>query len=202
MYALQALGALTLLALAVAAFTPAPNAAVRRLAAPPALEQADAIVVLGSSVRAGGDLTDSSLRRLLHGVSLYHRGLAPVLVVSGPVNRVGVVEARVRAALAGALGVPAGAIVTVERALTTQEEAREVAAALRSRAARRVLVVSNSLHLVRSVGVFEHAGFVALAAPAAEISDTDDTPEQRLELTRHVLRELLARLYYRAAGYY
>ena len=196
------LGAVTLLALVLAAFTPLPNVALRRFSAAPRLEGADAIVVLGSGVRPGGDLTDASLRRLLHGLALYHRGLAPLLVVSGPVNRAGIVEARVRAELAGTLGVPASAIVTVERALTTREEARDVAAVLRPRGARRVLVVSNGLHLVRAVGVFEHAGFVVFPAPAAELTDTDERPEDRLNLTRHVMKEVLARMYYRAEGYY
>jgi uncharacterized SAM-binding protein YcdF (DUF218 family) len=108
----------------------------------------------------------------------------------------------VRAELAHTLGVPASAIVIVESALTTQEEARDVAAALQPRGARRVLLVSDGLHLVRGVGVFEHVGFAALAAPAAELSDTDEKPEDRLQLTRYVLREVLARVYYRAAGYY
>jgi uncharacterized SAM-binding protein YcdF (DUF218 family) len=196
------LGAVTLLALVLAAFTPLPNVALRRFGAAPRLERADAIVVLGSGVRPAGDLTDASLRRLLHGLALYHRGLAPLLVVSGPVNRAGIVEARVRAELARTLGVPASAIVTVEGALTTQEEGRDVATALRPRGARRVLVVSDALHLVRAVGVFERAGFVAFAAPSDEMSDTDEKPEDRVQLTRHVMREVLARVYYRAAGYY
>lgn len=200
--ATQLLGAVTLLAFFLAAFTPLPNVALRRLSAPPRLERADAIVVLGSSVRSGGDLSDPSLRRLLYGLELYHRGLAPLLVIAGAANRAGVVEARVRADLARTLGVPAAAIVTAERARTTQQEARDVAEALRPRGARRVLVVSNPLHLVRSVGVFEEVGFVALAAPAAEISDTDEKPEERLQLVRHILKEVLARVYYRAAGYY
>jgi uncharacterized SAM-binding protein YcdF (DUF218 family) len=199
--AIRLLGAVTLLALLLAAFTPLPNVALRGLATPPRVEQADAIVVLGSGVRPEGELTNASLRRLLHGLALYHRGLAPLLVVSGPVNRAGIVEARVRAELAHTLGVPAPAIVIVERALTTQEEAREVAAVLRPRGVRRVLLVSNGLHLVRSVGVFEHAGFATFAAPAAELP-TDERPEDRLQLTRDVLREVLARVYYRAAGYY
>jgi uncharacterized SAM-binding protein YcdF (DUF218 family) len=200
--ATRVLGAVALLALLLAAFTPLPNLALRMLAAPPRVERADAIVVLGGGVRPGGELTDGSLRRLLHGLALYHRGLAPLLVVSGPVNPAGIVEARVRAELAQTLGVPASAIVTVERALTTQEEAREIAASLQPRGARRVLLVSDGLHLVRGVGVFEHAGFVVLAAPAAELVDTDEKPEDRLQLSRHVLREVLARVYYRAAGYY
>ena len=200
--AIRLLGATTVCVLLAAAFTPLPNLALRRLGAPPAVEAADAIVVLGSGVHAGGELTDSSLRRLLYGVALYHRGLAPLLVVSGPANRVGVVEARVRSEMARTLRVPPSAIVAIETALTTQEEARDVAAALRPRNVRRVLIVSNSLHLVRSVGVFEEAGFVALAAPSTEVSDTDERPEGRLLMLRQVAKEVLARFYYRVAGYY
>src|SRR5688572_11265366 len=164
--ATRLLGGITVCMVLVAAFTPLPNLALRRLGASPAAQDADAIVVLGSGVHAGGELTDASLRRLLHGVALYHRGRAPLLVVSGPANRAGVVEARVRAQMARALAIPASAIVVVETALTTQEEARDVAVALRARRVRRVLVVTNPLHLVRSLGVFEDAGFVALAAPS------------------------------------
>jgi uncharacterized SAM-binding protein YcdF (DUF218 family) len=200
--ATRVLGATAVGVLLVAAFTPLPNLALRRLGASPAVERADAIVVLGSGVHAGGELSDASLRRLLHGVALYHRGRAPLLVVSGPANRAGVVEARVRSDMARTLAVPASAIVIVETALTTQEEARDVAVALRSRHVQRVLVVSNRLHLVRSLGVFEEAGFVALAAPSAEISDTDERPEARLQLMRHVAKEVLARVYYRVAGFY
>jgi uncharacterized SAM-binding protein YcdF (DUF218 family) len=200
--ATRLLGAVTVCGVILAAFTPLPNLALRRLGAPARVEPADAIVVLGSGVRAGGELADSSLRRLLHGVALFHRGLAPLLVVSGPPNRAGIVEARVRADMARTLGVPASAIVMVDTALTTQEEARHVAAALRARQARRVLVVSNSLHLVRGVGVFERAGFIALAAPAAEISATDEKPEDRLRLLRQVMKEVVGRLYYHVAGYY
>lgn len=200
--AARLLGTIAVCGLFVAAFTPLPNLALRRLGASAAMEAADAIVVLGSGVHAGGELTDASLRRLLHGVALYHQRRAPLLVVSGPANRAGVVEARVRADMARALAVPASAIVTIETALTTQEEARDVAAALRPRHVRRVLVVSNRLHLVRSLGVFDEAGFIALAAPSAEVSETDERPEARLQLTRQVAKEVLARVYYRVAGYY
>jgi uncharacterized SAM-binding protein YcdF (DUF218 family) len=199
---LRGVGGVTLLAVIVAAFTPAPNAVVRALGARTRMERADAIVVLGSGVRAGGDLTGSSLRRMMHAVVLYRRGLAPLLVLSGPANSVGIVESHVRDELARALGIPAAAIVIADRARTTQEEARETAAMLAPRGVRRVLIVSDSLHLVRSVGVFERAGLVVFTAAIDDPSSTDDKPEARLELTRAALREVLARLYYRTARYY
>lgn len=199
---LRGVGGVTLLAVLFAAFTPAPNAAVRALGARTQMERADAIVVLGSGVRAGGDLTGTSLRRMMHAVVLYRRGLAPLLVLSGPANAVGIVESHVRDELARALGIPASAIVIADRARTTQEEAQETAAMLAPRGVRRVLVVSDSLHLVRSVGVFERAGLAVFTAPIDDPSSTDDKPEDRLELTRAALREVLARLYYRTARYY
>jgi uncharacterized SAM-binding protein YcdF (DUF218 family) len=199
---LRVVGGITLVAIVLLAFTPLPNVAARTLGAPARLEAADAIVVLGSGVRPGGELTDASLRRALYGVVLYRRGLAPVIVLSGPANRAGIVEARVRADLARTLGVPATAIVTLEEARTTREEARDTAAVLRPRGLLRVLVVSDSLHLVRGVGVFEQAGFVALAAPVDEVFQSDDKPEDRLQLARNALREVVARVYYRLARYY
>jgi hypothetical protein len=57
----------------------------RWLSKPPHLEFADAIVVLGAEgVRGNGTLSDASLRRALHGVDLYRRGLAKTIVFTGP----------------------------------------------------------------------------------------------------------------------
>src|SRR6516225_5243286 len=81
--ALRWIGVTVTLAMIVSAFTPLWNAAGRRLAVKPVLEPADAIVVLGGGVR-GGELGAESLRRTIYGIELYKRGLAPILVFSGP----------------------------------------------------------------------------------------------------------------------
>jgi uncharacterized SAM-binding protein YcdF (DUF218 family) len=107
-------------------------------------------------------------------------------------------EASVRAALARELGVPTPAIVTLAT-WTTREEAERAREALAPRGVRRVLLVTDSDHLLRAGGVFERAGFDVLPAPA-DGSPHDSTPENRLYLARDVAEELVARALYRLSG--
>lgn len=183
------------------AFSPLPNVLSQRLATPPRLEPADAIVVLGGGIRPDGTLSNPSLRRALHGVTLYRTGLAPLLVFLGAPRDDQPEEANARARLARSLGLPAGAILEVTGAWTTREEAAHVRARLAARGIHRILLVTDSQHMARAEPLFERAGFEVLPAPADEVSDSEDAPEARLKLMRRVLEEILARLYYRAAGY-
>src|SRR5437867_2504813 len=109
--------------LAVTLFTPFWNAAGERLAVQAPLRPADAIVVLGAGV-GGGALIDESLRRALYGMQLYKRGMAPIIVFSGPAEQrqPGVSEAEIRKDIAEEMGIPHDRIITVSRVLTTLEE--------------------------------------------------------------------------------
>jgi hypothetical protein len=51
------------------------------------------------------------------------------------------------------------------------------------------------------VPLFERVGFEVLPAPADSVSSVTRSPEARLRLLRHLSQELMARLYYRLAGY-
>ena len=183
------------------AFTPLPNLLSRRLGTPPRLEPAEAIVILGAGVEPDGVLSDSSIRWALHGMVLYRKGFAPLLLFSGPGYGEGAAEAEVRAEMARALGILPEAILTESEAQTTREEAVKSGALLRGRGIRRILVVTGPHHMARAQRLFEQAGFEVLAAPTDEISSGVSNPEGRLRLMRRILRELLARLYYRVAGY-
>jgi uncharacterized SAM-binding protein YcdF (DUF218 family) len=66
---------------------------------------------------------------------------------------------------------------------------------------RRILLVTGSEHMPRATALFRRAGFDVVESPVEEMSPTDGRPQERLELARVLLRELLARAYYRAAGY-
>jgi uncharacterized SAM-binding protein YcdF (DUF218 family) len=194
---------LGLLALALAGavtLTPLPNWLARRSAAPARLGPADAIVVLGGAMASKTQLGAASLYRLVEGVRLHRLGLAPTLVLLGLPGDEGQSEQAARSRLARDLGVPAGAIVLPAIALTTREEAAQAAAVLGPLGARRVLLVTDSLHLVRAARLFTAHGFEVLGAPADEIPSGVTTPEGRLHLTRKLAQELLARLYYRAGG--
>jgi uncharacterized SAM-binding protein YcdF (DUF218 family) len=199
---LQVLGAASALAIGIAALTPVPNAALQALTPLERLEPADAVVVLGAGVDDAGNLGDSSLRRTVHGIRLQRRGLAPRLLLFGPAEREGAIsESAVRAALAREMGVPAEAILTDERALTTRAESEHAAALLMPQAVRRVLLVTGSHHLPRAQALFTRAGFEVLPAPVPELPPRAHKPGDRLYVTRGLLMEWIGRTYYRLAGY-
>jgi uncharacterized SAM-binding protein YcdF (DUF218 family) len=191
----RVIGAMTLGLLLIGAFTPAVNVLARRARPDTSLQKSDAIVVLGAGAHGDGSLKPASLVRLVHGVVLYRRGYAPLLVVSG-----GPAEVNARAQLAVVLGVPAAAMAWDAGSHTTREEARRIAHLLRTRSTKSVLLVSNSQHLARAARVFEREGFVVHGVPADFVSNTTAIPELRLELARVLLQEALARAYYRALG--
>jgi len=183
------------------ALTPLPNYLALALRPVPRLEAADASVVLGGSVEPDGALSPESLARVMQGIRLYKARLAPLIVFSGAAFGDRPVEAEVAARLARDLGVPAEPILTETGARTTREEAERIARRLEARAVRRVLLVTDSDHLTRAVPLFERVGFEVLPAPADSVSSATRTPEKRLQLLRHLSQELMARLYYRLAGY-
>jgi uncharacterized SAM-binding protein YcdF (DUF218 family) len=191
------LGAATLVAMAVLGFTPLAD--VTLPAPPPELRPADAIVVLGSYMGQDGTLSAASLQRAVHGIQLYRRGLAPLLVMTGA--REGpMVEAEVRAQLARDFGVPAAAVLTEPGGRTTRDEAGRVRALLNPRAARHVLLVTSGEHMERARIQFEREGFVVSPAPVGLVRPKSLRPEDRLAQARRWAQELAARLYYRAVS--
>ncbi|HTU01974.1 MAG TPA: YdcF family protein [Candidatus Sulfotelmatobacter sp.] len=198
---LRFVGFVAVMLFVVAAFTPVPNIVGNWLSVPAWAGEADAIVVLGGGMRGEGILEEASLRRTLQGILLFRRGLAPLLVLLGPSRTPDEPpEAEVRAELARDLGVPSPAILTESRAMTTRQEAGLVARLLAGRA-RKILLVTDSQHMARARPLFQRFGFTVLPFPADEVSLSAETPEGRLKLSRRVVREGLAQLYYRVAGY-
>jgi uncharacterized SAM-binding protein YcdF (DUF218 family) len=184
------------------AFTPLPNLVGGLMRIPARLEPAGAIVVLaGGGLRSDGGLSNESLRRALAGIVLYRSGLAPFLVFSGEASDEGPGEADVRADLARRLGISAEAILTDADARTTREEAIRIRQLLLPRGVGRILLVTDSSHMLRARGVFERAGFDVLPAPAGDASANVTAPAVRLRVALYLVRELLALLYYRVAGY-
>ncbi len=195
------LGLAGILFFLLAAFTPLPNVVARRLAVPSRPGPAQAVVVLGAGLESEGVLSEASLRRTLAGIFACREGLAPVIVFSGPAFRFKVPEAIVRSEMARGLGVKADAILTDAAGRTTREEASRISVLLRAREVRRILLVTDSFHMVRARRLFERAGLQVLPVGADDFSIEADSPEGRLGLTRRVLQEMFGIVYYRAAGY-
>ena len=191
-------GLLTVLGFFIVAFTPLPNRLHPAFVDPPRVGPAQAIVVLG----AGGDfdyLSERSLRRAVHGIRLYHRQLAPLIVLHGPREANSAPEAATRAALARDLGVPPEAIA-LAAGPTTRAEAEQSWKQLAPHGRTRILLVTGSHHMWRARAMFERQGFAVLPAPVEEVALASARPEARLGLARSLLQEGLARLVYRLAG--
>jgi uncharacterized SAM-binding protein YcdF (DUF218 family) len=198
----QWLGGVTLVVFLASVFTPLPNFLAEQLRTPSRLERAEAIVVLGAGVRPDGTLGDESIRRALLGILLFKNGLAPVLVFLGPPGKEGgPSEAEVRRDLARGLGTSMEAVLVEGQAWTTREEATRTRSLLSPRQIRRILLVTDYQHMMRAQALFRQAGFEVLPATTEEASSVSSGPEGRLKLMRSVLGEIVARLYYRLAGY-
>lgn len=117
----------------------------------PPYEAFDAIVVLGCRVFEDGRPSLSLRRRTERAVALWRRGLAPTIVLTGGHGAAPISEAAAAAAIARALGVPDDALVLEERSTTTEQNAREAATVVD---AARVLVVTDSYHVLRAERVF------------------------------------------------
>jgi uncharacterized SAM-binding protein YcdF (DUF218 family) len=112
---------------------------------------ADAIVVLGCRSPAG------LRRRLDRGIGLFKQGAAPLLVLSGG-GAARVPEAEIMRHMALDRGVPEAALLVEPGSYDTVGNARETARLLRPRGGRRVLLVSDRVHLPRAALLFRLAG--------------------------------------------
>ena len=111
--------------------------------------KADAIVVLGAAQYVGRP--SPVLRaRVDHAVSLWKRGLAPTLILTGGTG-VGdtTSEAAVARKYAISRGVPDGAIVLEMNGRTTSESMRAVARIMDNREQKSLILVSDPFHMLR-----------------------------------------------------
>ncbi len=126
---------------------------------------ASAIVVLGAAQYVGRP--SPVLRaRLDHAIALFHRKLAPMLIVTGGRGEGDTTsEAAVSQRYAIKRGVPASAIQMETEGRTTSESMEGVAEILRSRSRRDVLLVSDPFHMLRLTILARRHGLEPYASP-------------------------------------
>lgn len=127
--------------------------------------KADAVVVLGSRLRADGSLSDVGEERVRAGVEIWRRGLAPVLALTGGRDRLAsasIAEAVALAARARELGVPESDLRVEADSRNTADNARFLAKILLPENRRVVWVVTQPFHLRRALFWFGRAGFEPL----------------------------------------
>lgn len=127
----------------------------------------DVIIILGAGTRPDGSPSPAHLRRVRHGVALYQKGLAPLILCTGGYteNRP-VSEARACADAAIRLGVPSTAILMEEKSRSTEENAIESQKVMQARGLKMALVVSDNFHLWRAEMLFGAQGMAVALSPA------------------------------------
>jgi uncharacterized SAM-binding protein YcdF (DUF218 family) len=127
--------------------------------------QVDAIVVMGAA-QYDGTPSAQLAARLDHVVTLWDRGVAGVVVVTGG-NRPGdrFTEASSSAAYLIERGVPDDAILREDQGTTSYESLQTVAQLLADRGLSTVLVVTDPYHSLRSRLIAEEVGLTAFVSP-------------------------------------
>lgn len=147
--------------------------------------EADAIVVLGAAQYAGRP-SPVFRARLDHAISLWSRGLAPRLIVTGGMG-VGdtTSEGAVGREYALKRGVPDSAILVESTGRTTRESLRVVADMMNRRQLRRAIFVSDPFHMLRLSLVARGHGLTAYTSPTR----TSPISANRFQVMRYVLSE-------------
>lgn len=166
------------------------------------VEAADAVFVLASRLQEDGELTGTAMTRLLHGLELLAEGHAPRLLLSELPEGYRQYAPAARG-LMSRLRLP-GELLTVGPVRNTHDEAVAVAALLRERGWRRLLMVTSPTHSRRAAAVFEHEGVAVISSPATEIQfdlESLARPDERLNAFGDLIHERVGLAVYRWRGW-
>ena len=155
--------------------------------------ESEAAVILGAQVLSGGRPSEALKARVWHAARLYHETEIRLLIPTGGVGEHPPSEAEVAAGMLQRAGVPGKAILLERKARNTRESARLVGAMTRRWGIRSLVVVTDPLHCVRSVGAFRAEGVTVSASPVYR-SPMWRKPRLRRE---QFLREMGAIVWYR-----
>ena len=148
---------------------------------------ADAIIVLGA---AAYDARPSPVfeERIRHGLDLYQRGYAPVLIFTGGYgNGARFAESQVARRYALKHGVPESAILIESSSRTTRQNLEQARKLMQQRGLHRVIVVSDPLHMSRALRLSHELGIDALGS---------STPSTRFRTVQTQWRFLLQEVYF------
>jgi uncharacterized SAM-binding protein YcdF (DUF218 family) len=145
----------------------------------------DVIVVLGAA-QYDGRPSPVLRARLDHAISLYKRGLAPRMIMTGgqaPGDTVS--EAEVGRRYAARQGVPRRDILIENTGMTTVESMSSVASMMKTRQLRTAVMVSDPFHMLRLKLLARQFGIQGYTSPTR----TSPISRNRGEERKHLIRE-------------
>jgi uncharacterized SAM-binding protein YcdF (DUF218 family) len=129
----------------------------------------DAIAVLGAA-EYDGKPSPVYRARLDHALSLYHRGIAPLMITLGGPGGDKYTEGAVGQEYLMSMGVPEGDLIAETESRTTEESARKIAVIARANGLRRLVIVSDPTHLFRIHSICAADGLDVLTSPRPRVS--------------------------------
>lgn len=127
--------------------------------------KSDCIIVLGAGVR-GSTPSPVFEQRIRHGINLYTAGYAAKILFTGGLGEdKNQSESSVARSFALLHGVPATDILIEEKSRTTQQNLSEALAVMRQNGLNSAIIVSDPLHMRRSMMIASHVGMRAVSSP-------------------------------------
>jgi uncharacterized SAM-binding protein YcdF (DUF218 family) len=153
-----------------------------------------------------GLMRSETLDRLLTGLMLARRGLAPAMLISMERRNLGKGQVSDSADLQSVIPLagPATQTILVDSVTTTRTEALRMRTVARSNGWKTLAVVTSPLHTRRACATFEAAGFKVVCVPAAVRGSglyPGSNAEDRLRAFRSWLYETFATDSYRRRGW-
>jgi uncharacterized SAM-binding protein YcdF (DUF218 family) len=191
----------------VVAYTPVVSMLSRPLIRKdPLPPRVDAVAILGMGLTADAMIRSEGLDRLLTGLSLAKRGLAPVLLISRERRTFAGKTVSDSADLARIIEVvgTTARVIFVDSVVTTRTEALRMNAVARSNGWSTLAVVTSPVHTRRACATFEAVGLRVVCVPAA-VRQSGLYPganaEDRLRAFRSWLYEMFASSSYKSRGW-
>ncbi|MEO8908681.1 MAG: YdcF family protein [Gemmatimonadaceae bacterium] len=191
----------------IVAYTPAVSGLARPLiradGMPP---RVDAIAVLSMGITPDDMMRSETLDRLLTGLSLAKRGIAPVVLVSRESRILAGKPVSDSADLSALVEMvrPTARVIFVDSVVTTRTEAIRMANIARANRWNTIAVVTSPLHTRRACATFEAVGLKVVCVPAAVRGlglYAGANAEDRLRVFRAWLYETFATASYRSRGW-
>lgn len=157
----------------------------------------DAIVVPGAGVIGDCAPNLNGIRRVLLAMRQWRAHRAPLVLISGGSGRPDCPVAAAMANAATEVGIAADALRVETGSASTRENADFSAPLLRGWGVRRILVVTDRLHMRRASDAFTHLGFVVEGVSVPIYEGHLDN----VSMLRAGLREYVALAYYRMRGW-
>ena len=153
---------------------------------------ADAIVVFGAA-EWDGRPSPVFRARLNHALTLYKRGIAPLIITLGGDGGDQYSEGGVGQSYLEAHGVPESAIIAETESRNTLESTRRVAVIARANDLRRLVIVSDGTHLFRIHAISAANGLNVFTSPRPKAT-IEDRPRDFERYAHEILAYTLWRL--------